>query len=233
KASDSSALEGARVILSRFGGGGGGGFTADTAVTDAEGAYAFDSIPVNSGYSLAVSLDGYQNMTRGSVRVASDSVSTQNFFLAPPPNPGSVAGKVSKAADSSALAGARVILSRFGGGGGGGFTPATALTDAEGVYAFDSLPAGTGYCRAVSLEGYQNMTRGSVRVSSDSVSTQNFSLSPPPNPGSVAGKVSKASDSSALAGARVILSRFGGGGGGFTPDTVLTNAEGAYAFDSV
>jgi len=234
KASDSSALEGARVILSRFGGGGGGGFTPDTAVTDAEGAYAFDSIPVNSGYSLAVSLDGYQNMTRGSVRVASDSVSTQNFFLAPPPNPGSVAGKVSKASDSSALAGARVILSRGGGGGGGGFTPDTALTDAEGEYAFDSIPANTGYSLSVSFSGYVSINRGSVRVAPDSVSTQNFFLALPPDPGSISGKVAKESDSSALAGARVILSRFGGGGGGgFTPDTALTDAEGEYAFDSI
>lgn len=231
KASDSSALEGARVILSRFGGGGGGGFTPDTVLTDAEGLYAFDSIPANTGYSLAVSLAGYQNMTRGSVRVASDSVSTQNFFLAPPPNPGSVAGKVSKASDSSALAGARVILSRSG-GGGGGFTPDTVLTDAEGSYAFDSVPANTGYSLSVSLTGYVNMTRGSVRVASDSVSAQNFFLATPTPPGSISGKVTKAADDAALAGARVILSRTGGGGG-FTPDTVLTDAEGAFGFDSV
>ena len=231
KASDSSALAGARVILSRSGGGGGGGFAPDTMLTDAQGAFAVDSIPANTGYTLTVSLAGYVTASRNNITVTSGQTTTQTIALAPPPPPGSIAGKVVKASDSSALAGARVILSRFG--GGGSFTPDTVLTDAQGGFALDSVPANTGYTLTVSLAGYETMARNAVTVVTGQAATQNFALAPPIGPGSIAGKITKASDAGAVSGARVILSRSGGGGGGFSPDTVLANASGEYAFDSV
>jgi large repetitive protein len=232
KASDSSALAGARVILSRSGGGGGGGFTPDTALTNAQGAFAFDSVPANTNYTLTVSLSGYASSTRNTITVTAGQTNTQTIALAPPPAPGSISGKVVKVSDSSALADVRVILSRFG-GGGGSFAADTAMTNAQGAFAFDSVPANTNYTLTVSLTGYETVTRSAVTVAAGQASTQNFALAPPPGPGSVSGKITKASDSGAVAGARVILSRTGGGGGGLTADTVLANAAGEYAFDSV
>ena len=229
KASDSSALAGARVILSRSGGGG-GGFSPDTALTDAQGAFDFDSIPANSNYTLTVSLAGYATSARNNLTVLAGQTNTQTIALAPPPAPGSIAGKVVKASDSSALAGARVILSRFG--GGGAFAPDTALTDAQGAFALDSVPANTNYTLTVSLAGYETTVRSGITVVTGQAAAQNFALAVPVPPGSVAGKITKASDGGAVSGARVILSR-SGGGGGFSPDTVLTDAEGEYAFDSI
>lgn len=219
-------IVGAQVIVRRNAG---GTFTPESTLTDSEGKYAFDSIPGNTGYTLAVSAAGYSNATRNNVSIAGGQTSTQNFLLVLPPAPGSISGKVVKASDSSALADARVILSRFG---GGGFTTDTVMTDAQGAFAFESVPANTGYTLTVSLTGYQAMTRNAVTVVAGQAATQNFALAPPVPPGSIAGKITKASDAGAVSGATVILSR-SGGGGGFTPDTVLTNSSGEYAFDSV
>src|SRR5690606_7265646 len=159
-------VPGAKVVLAI--GGGGGGARLDSTTTGETGAYTFTTDSTGTRQIL-VSAEGYVSGS-AFVNIASDTGTyTANITINPPLPPGSIAGKVSKASDSSALQGARVILSRFGGGGGGGFTPDTAVTDAEGAYAFDSIPVNSGYSLAVSLDGYQNMTRGSVRVASDSV----------------------------------------------------------------
>jgi Carboxypeptidase regulatory-like domain len=188
---------------------------------------------------LSVSLAGYVSTNRGSVRVASDSTSTQNFFLNTPTPPGSISGKVSKAADDAALAGARVILSRTGGGGGGGFTPDTVVTDAEGAFAFDSVPNQNNYTLTVSAEGFATTVNNNVDVAGGSKTEVDFALTSSVSgdtTATVKGVVTDAATDEPVANATVILTRLaqgGGGGQGTALDTITTNEDGEYSFDSL
>ncbi|MEO7423570.1 MAG: carboxypeptidase-like regulatory domain-containing protein [Fibrobacteria bacterium] len=230
KASDSATvLAGARVILTRTGGG--STFRPDTLLTDEDGKYAFDSVPVATNYFLSVSLSGYVSQTRTGIAVTTGAATAEKFYLALIPAPGSIAGTVVKASDSAtALPGARVILNRFG--GGLGFQADTVLTGEDGKYKFDSVAVATGFTLSVSLSGYETITRAGVAVTSGAVTTVNFALVVPPAPGSIAGKITKAADAGALAGARIILTRTGGGTP-FPPDTTVSDESGLYAFDGI
>jgi Carboxypeptidase regulatory-like domain len=220
----SKAVVGARVILSRNSGG--GSFT-DTVLTDAEGTFAFDSIPANSGYSIAVSATGYVNRTLNNQTVPAGDTLIVTVGIAPPPAPGLVRGTVTDTVGNKPVAGARVILSRFG---GGSFND-TVTTDAEGKFGFDSVPANTGYSIAVSATGYVNRTVNNQVVPAADTLVVAIGIAPPQPPGLVRGTVMDTVNNKAVAGARVILSRFGGGVS--FNDTALTDAEGKFGFDSV
>lgn len=229
-------VEGAKVVLIGLGGQGGGGVQTrlDSTTTNAQGQYTFAN--ATTGFrQLLASKTGFQNGT-GIANVANDTGRyTVNITLqaAPRTGPGKVMGTVRRGSDTGpAVAGATVVLTRsFGGGGGAG--PDTAKTDAQGKYAFDSVAA-ANYSLRVTATGYGAET-GNVTVPAGDTATADFALMPLNAAGSIGGKVTKASDGSAVAGAQVILTRagFGGGGGAFRPDTVQTNAQGAYSFDSV
>jgi hypothetical protein len=168
KAAGGSAVSGAHVILSRTGGGGGAGtFTPDTAETGADGAYKFDSVPVQQGYVLTVKTDSYQTAVTTGISVAFEQNREADFFLVPvvmdDTSHGSVAGQVTDSAHK-ALEGVRVILSRTAGAGGGAATADTIETDADGRFLFASVTAQTGYRLSLSLTGYQGASAFNLNV---------------------------------------------------------------------
>lgn len=238
-------VEGAKIVLLSGGGGGGGGQQRlDSAMTDAQGRYTFGNATVGFRQVLATKA-GLQNGTASINILAATGTYTANITMAAPPDttPGTVTGTVRRGSATGApIANAQVILSRgFGGGGPGGggaaFTPDTVATDAQGKYRFTGIPPQNNYSVRVTATGYLPSVNSDVDVAGGAVVTADFNLRPANASGSVTGKVTKASDGAAVGSAQVILSRaFGGGGGGgagFTPDTVLTNAQGQYSFDSV
>jgi large repetitive protein len=218
-------VAGARVILSR--GNSTTGFR-DTVLTDAQGAFGFDSVPANSGYSIAVSAIGFVNRTLNNQTIPGGDTLIVEVGIAPPLPPGLVRGTVVDTVSDQPVSGARVILSRFG--GGGSFAD-TVITNAQGAFGFDSVPANSGYSIAVSATGYVNRTLSNQTVPGGDTLIVEVGIALIPPPGLVRGTVVDTVSDEPVSGARVILSR-GGGGGGFA-DTVTTNAQGAFGFDSV
>lgn len=232
-----AGVAGATVIVSRSGGGGGGGgFVPDTLTADAQGHFELDSLPPAT-YTVRGSATGYQNGTATATVRARDSADV-NVVLLPENASGSISGKVVKAADGSAVAGAQIVLTRGGGGGGGTtFTPDTVKSGSDGAYKLDSVPVGQGYTATVKADGYQTAVSTGISVAFEQNREVGFYLVPAvaddTTHGSVAGLVTDSSHK-ALAGVRVILSRTAGGGGGTaTADTMETDAQGRFLFASV
>lgn len=225
----------ATVVVSRTGGG--GGAAPDTVKTDAQGGFAIESLPP-AGYSVRASAAGYQNGTANATVRAKDSTEV-TVVLLPENASGTLAGKVTKASDGSAVSGAKVIVSRSGGGAGAGaFQPDTVTTGSDGAYKIDSVPAQQGYTLTVKAEGYQTAVATGITVTYDQTRETDFLLVPAvagdTAHGSVAGVVTDSAHK-ALAGVRIILSSgFGGGGGGAqTADTVETDAQGRFVIPNL
>lgn len=227
-------IDGAMLVLSRAAGGGATAYL-DSARTNAQGQYRFDSVPAVNNYTLVVRATGYNNATNNNVDVNENDTTVANFNLTAvpgPARPGSIAGTVRKAADNAVLAGARVVLSRGGQGGG---RVDSALTDADGRYAFDSVAANTNYIVTVTAAGFQTAANADVDVIANQTSTVDFRLvasGPSVTRGSIIGTVTD-NARKGVAGARVVLSRTGTGGGAGAIDTVTTDASGDFSFDSV
>ncbi len=217
---DSALVAGARVIIRRTS----STSFADTVETAADGAYSFDSVPVNTNYVVVVSDSGFTTSTTNGVNVLTAATTTLNVFLAPVGLPGKVAGVVRKSADSTVLAGATVIIRRTT---GTGFSD-TLVSDAEGKFGWDSVPAAS-YTLATSATGYVT-GNSNVTVTGGVTATPTVYLAVPPSPGKITGVVRKMPDSSVVAGATVIIRR---NNGGTFADTVITGATGAFSFDSV
>ncbi len=228
-------VAGAKVVLSSTGltAGGGTAKALDSTVTDAKGKYAFAK--VDTGYvQVAASMTGYQAGT-GRVRVrANTGAYTVNINLTELPKPATISGTVRAGSSTGTpVVGAMVYLSRgFGGGGIGGGVTDSVKTNAQGQYTFANLAAPNTYNIRVTAAGYPNGT-ATVNTTTGGTSTADVVLIPIGASGKVAGKVTKASDGSAVSGARVIISGGGGIGGGFRADTVTTNAQGQYGYDSI
>jgi hypothetical protein len=173
KASDGSAVSGAKVIVSRggiLGGGGAGGSKPDTVTTGSDGAYKVDSVPAQQTYTVTVKADGYQTAAMGGISVVYNQTHQADFFLVPAiagdSTHGSVAGMVEDTTHKG-LAGVRVILTsgRIGGGGAGGAAAAadTVETDAQGRFVFPKLTAGN-YRLTAALTGYQTLSETGLNV---------------------------------------------------------------------
>jgi len=225
-------IAGAQVVLIKGAFGAGGVQTrVDSVETNAQGEYTFAT--VDTGITLlSAAKTGYQAGT-GFANVAADTGTyTVNITLRPPADttPGKLQGTVRVGtAQGSPLAGATVVVSRTGGGTA---VRDTLTTDAQGHFVIASLAPATYSVRA-SDTGYQAGTvTATVRAHDSAVA--DIVLLPNNASGSVSGKVTKASDGSALGGAGIILSiRAGGVGGTARADTVKAGADGTYKIDSV
>ncbi len=220
-----AAVAGATVVLTRGFTGGGNG--ADSAKTDAQGHYAFDSVAAGN-VTLRVTATGYQ-AGNGNANVPAGDTATADFALMPLNAAGSITGKVTKASDGTPIAGAQVILSGQGGRGGGADT---ATTNAQGVYSFDSVSVQTNHTLTAKATGFETSVNANVDVALDQHAVADFALvaaGTDPTHGNINGTVSDIGGKP-LANARVILARGGGGQQGGAVDTVQTDAQGRFSF---
>ncbi len=227
----SMALDGATVILIDAS----GGAHLDSTATDSAGQYTLTD-STSGARQVEAEFIGYTSVT-GNVMVTNDMGRyTLNLSLTAVPAPGKISGVVKDSSNQQVLAGAQVILSRTGGlGAGGSFAPETLTTNAQGQYVFDSLAANSGYALNATATGFQALTRTGITVGDGQTVTENLALLPIPTPGSIAGTVTNRVNQQALSGARVILTPARGIGiGGVTaPDTLTTDAQGHFTFDSL
>jgi len=193
----SAAIEGAHVMLyvhrelEMKGGGGpgsGGGGMWLHAVTDVFGNYLIPNVPVGA-YDARAMMFGYLPSDPLPVIVTEGVQSDADFTLAPLTF-GSLEGTVSDVSTGEPIEGAFVVACRFGfdgptpgeaiapgvekSGGGGGWN--VAMTDENGFYRFEQLPAGTWTVRAF-MWGYL-VGVVEVTIFENQTTVQDFALTP-------------------------------------------------------
>jgi len=177
-----------------------------TATTDASGQYTIGEVPQGS-HTVTASATGYSSSSQ-TVSVTAGQTSTANFALAKLPSPGSIAGKVTDAADGSPIAGAVVSCDGV-----------SVTSNSDGEFVISNLSQGV-YAVTASASGYTDASQ-TVEVLAGQTSVANFALVklPPPAPKGMwvesitfrlTGKnlnisVKVVSDTGALAGASVGL----------------------------
>jgi hypothetical protein len=159
------------------------------AVTDADGNYLIQNVPVGT-YDGRAMMFGYLPSDPQTV-VVNEGTLTQAYFALEPLTFGSLEGTVTDASTTLPIAGVFVVACRFGfdgpmpgeamakgmameKGGGGGWN--VAMTDENGFYRFDQLPAGTWTVRAFKW-GYL-VGVAEVTISEGQTTFQDFALTP-------------------------------------------------------
>jgi len=151
---------------------------------------------------------------------------------------GSVSGKVVKASDGSAVAGAEVIMAIRAGGAGGTARADTVKAGSDGTYKLDSVPVGQAFTLTAKAEGFQSIASAGAALAFEEKRVVDLALiaaiADDTTHGSVAGLVTDTAHK-ALAGARVILahSAAGAGDSSQSADTVTTNSSGRFEFPSI
>lgn len=204
---------------------------------DTNGLYLFSTVAVGS-YTAIIFAPEHRPMTQANITIAANTATTVNFTLTPVPLPGmgSIAGKITKAANGDTLAAAQVAATL------GSEVVATATSDPNGNYALNRLATGA-YSLRVTAAGYQTTTLGDVQVSANTTTTANFALAllpPPPAPqtDALTGKVVDAKTGKAIAGAlevlklRVPLPLIDGEHEELVVEA-MSNADGAFSFSGL
>jgi len=153
------------------------------AVTGADGSYLIENVPVGDYDARAMSF-GYLPSEPIPVTVVEGALSQVDFALAPLTF-GSLQGTVSDAGTGAVIEGAIVVACRFGFDGpapgepvekgmGGGWN--VAVTDEDGFYHFDQIPAGTWTVRAFAW-GF-DPAMAEVVIVADETTEQDFALDP-------------------------------------------------------
>jgi protocatechuate 3,4-dioxygenase beta subunit len=196
----------------------------DSAVTDTNGQFTIDSIPVGK-IKISFSATGYNARTDSIASLTTAKPETLNVTLAKTVYL-SVAGKVSDSASGTAVAGAIVSIMV---GTTYPFVTKTDTSNTDGTYSLDSISATTKkIIVTVSATGY---TTKRDSVSTDTAKSYTLNLTPAKMVYfSVTGKVSDSATGAAIGGAIVILRQ--------SPyavkatDSVTTDTNGYYTVDS-
>ena len=160
------------------------------------GGFTVENVPAGS-YTVTISLAGYGNYS-GSVQVqGGNTTNVGRISLKLADNSATLRGRVTDSKTQAALAGVTVQVT--------GPVTTQAQTQSDGHYELLGLPAGT-YAIAFSKSGYQTLTQ-SADLPANTAVTFSPALTPLgeplPTTADVKGRVVKASDGSALAGAQV------------------------------
>lgn len=186
-----------------------------TATTNAKGIYAIAATLPTGSYVVTAAKDGYVQQTKAGIAVTSGTVNYCNFALA---LSGALRGQVRVSGTTTNLAGAKVEAYL------GGVLKASAVTDANGIYAIlGNLPAGS-YVIVVTQTGYVTRTKSGIAVIAGGTSYCNFAL----DPVCLKGQVRISGTTTNLQGATVTV---------YSGDTAIasatTNATGIYEIGGV
>ncbi len=133
-----------------------------SATTDREGRYRFDTVGVGS-YTVTASAAGYVGASRSSVEVLLNQTAVVDLNLTATAT-GSVAGTVRDAGTQGPIASATVTCGAM-----------SVKTDASGAYTLSGVPVGT-YSIGAAAGGYKWATAGGVAIASQQTTTQDFGL---------------------------------------------------------
>ena len=187
--------------------------------TAANGAYSLTGLPVAT-YQVTATATGHDALTQNGVLVTANSTTTINFALQssqPVNQGGSLTGHLRAASSGDAIGGATVLLVQ------GTSVLRGATADANGLYVFSSIAAGT-YSAFAFAPGYQPATQANVAVAANTTTTMDFSLALIQTAfyGAIQGKVTAANTSTPVSGAQVKATL------GADAMTATTDAQGNY-----
>jgi hypothetical protein len=181
---------------------------ANTATTDGNGHYAFQSLAPSSSYSLQFSDDSYATQN-ANVSVNAGQTTTENVALAA--IPGVIDGSVTDASDNELSATVTCTC-----------TAGSTTTNGIGDYEFDDVAPGT-YSMTFTAPGFATDDVSDVVVAPDRDTTEDATLAPG---GTIDGNVVDATASGApIVGATVTCTCQSG--------SVPTDGDGNYEFDDV
>ena len=183
-----------------WGDGGSNRTTTSAGVSQSSASHAWTAV---GGYTASIAVDD------GQCLVISNPFEVD--VVAPPPQVGYVAGRVTDASTSSAISGATVATTP------GGYTTST---DAQGRYNL-TVPVGT-YSVNATQTFYREAVRTNVIVSAGRTTAADFALVP--SRGWIVGDATSAQDGSALAGVLILAENATAG----TQYVVLTDTQGRY-----
>ena len=182
-----------------------------TQISDFGGSYAF---ALGAGtYTLGFSKTGYRTLSRPLQLGLGDNAAGADTLAA---SVGRVAGRA--LADGAGLAGALVSLTGLSPEAGGGLF----ITDADGRFAGDNLPAGN-YALTASADGYSDGTLASLTVTASGLSSAEISLIA--NRGILTGTV--ASGGAAAGNVSVVANAYG------VSRSAVTGADGKYRIEKL
>lgn len=233
--SGGNAVATARLILLLRSGGGAASRPVDTVQSAGDGKYLFDSL-ASGRYDIIVTKTGFlENVATTNLNLTTaDSVVANITLLSVGNRVGTLTGKVTKTDSTTAIEGAKVLLTRTVNAGGAVTTTTidSTLTLATGVYTIASVPVATGYRLTVSAAGYENASSpNTFRVDSAISRTENFRLRAivPPS-GIVKGAVTDSASLGAIPGAQVILRQRQANTTWLAIDTLASAANGSFSF---
>ncbi|SDS34128.1 MSCRAMM family protein [Microlunatus soli] len=208
------------------------GDTVDTAVTDEDGGYVFDNVPVGDDYQLAVTdqPDGYQptddSLTIDVPADTEEPITDQDFTLDPVPSPvsGSISGTITDQTADGPAAAVEVTATDAAG------ESYVTHTDSDGDYTFDEMPAGDYDVTVVPPDGTEvvgeDTQRATITEDQTSVDDVDFVVATPVL-NDIAGSVVDA-DHDPVPGAVLTLDPPKG-----EEITTTTNKDGDFGFESL
>lgn len=186
---------------------------AGTVVTDSNGNFVLTGLAPGS-YTVRTTLNNYQTVVQSALVTAS-ATTTVNFMLNP--NPGTATGQVTNI-NGDPITGGSVVLHVLQ----GNVIIASTLTDANGFYLINNLPAGS-YNLSVMAAGYQSAI-SSIVIQSGQTSTLDFVLNL--QPGSLTGTVTDTNGPIAGATVEIFFNTTG-------LASVLTDSSGFYQISNL
>lgn len=162
-ASTAAALAGANVTVTAQG-------QTFTATSDANGYYVVPNVPFTSNALVTASATGYK-ATSTSTAVTDGDSTRLNLTLTPATTVGAIQGHVDDD-QAQPLSGASVTLSLAG------KTVASSATDANGVYSFTNVTAGTGYTLTATAAGHRAASVSNVSVALATTTTPRTIMMP-------------------------------------------------------
>ncbi|NUO10092.1 MAG: M6 family metalloprotease domain-containing protein [Candidatus Brocadia sp.] len=171
----------------------------DTTTTDADGKYSFDNV-IPGTYTVQAQATGYQPEPPVQVTVDAGETETVNFAftpigptptptVSPTPTPGltgSIEGEVVNQTDGMPIAGASVVLDS---------KVNVATTDTNGLYRFNTVPAGQ-HKMSAGAKGFKQSEIETITVVANQTARQNFFLAPRVTPTPIASPTPEATPTS-------------------------------------
>jgi len=137
--------------------------------TNADGIYELENLPAGA-YALKASRDGHGEKTEDGIVVVAGKTTEQHFTLGGGDDTGRVVGRV-RDANEKRIANAKVEVLE----GPGDTKGKSVLSNDDGIYELEGLPAGT-YALKASKEGYAAKTEDGVNIEAGKTTELLFTL---------------------------------------------------------
>ena len=221
-AASESAVADAKVVL--YSGSGIMRTRVDSAVTEEEGTYSFDSVTLGT-YSITVTCETYDQKT-DSVTIDDESAKTVDIALDKTVY-STVTGTITDSTDGEALSEAKVVL--YSGSGFLRTRVDSTVTEEEGTYSFESIPTGT-YSITVTRDDFFSKT-DSVTITDTTTKELDIALAKVFYC-TITGTVTDSATGEAFADIPVVIWYSTNGLTWVKIDSTNTDSSGAYSLDS-